>query len=191
MTSTTVESIFQSYEAMMDGLGDDEHLIQDNQRVILAGILAEVNQKVTRNNSIMAFLKLEDLSGVIEVVVFPKTLDKVRNLINLDSIVIINGRVNIKEDEEPKLICESIEPLEKMNSEKLYIRVDNLQKAKEMKPTLINIVSEYKGDSALYVFTSEDRKNYRMPREMWVDLNTEVVFELKKVFGDENVKVVD
>ena len=60
-----------------------------------------------------------------------------------------------------------------------------------MKPTLINIVSEYKGASALYVFTSEDRKNYRMPREMWVDLNTEVVFELKKVFGDENVKVVD
>lgn len=190
MTSTTVDSIFKSYEAMMEGLNDD-NLIQDNQRVILGGILAEVNQKVTRNNSIMAFLKLEDLSGVIEVVVFPKTLDKVRNIINLDSMVIVNGRVSIKEDEEPKLICESIEPLEKINSEKLYIRVDNLQKAKEMKSTLINIVSEYKGSSALYVFTSDDRKNYRMPREMWVDLNTEVVFELKKVFGDDNVKVVD
>ena len=60
-----------------------------------------------------------------------------------------------------------------------------------MKPQLINIVKEYKGDSALYVFTSNDRKNYRMPREMWVDLNTEVVFELKKIFGDENVKVVE
>ena len=191
ITSTTVESISNSYEAMMDGLGDDEHLIQDNQRVILAGILSEVNQKVTRNNSIMAFLKLEDLTGVIEVVVFPKTLDKVRNLINLDSMVVINGRVSIKEDEEPKLICESIEPLEKINSDKLYIRVENLQKAKEMKPQLINIVKEYKGDSALYVFTSNDRKNYRMPREMWVDLNTEVVFELKKIFGDENVKVVE
>jgi DNA polymerase-3 subunit alpha len=139
----------------------------------------------------MAFLKLEDLTGVIEVVVFPKTLDKVRNLINLDSMVVINGRVSIKEDEEPKLICESIEPLEKINSDKLYIRVENLQKAKEMKPQLINIVKEYKGDSALYVFTSNDRKNYRMPREMWVDLNTEVVFELKKIFGDENVKVVE
>ena len=139
----------------------------------------------------MAFLKLEDLTGVIEVVVFPKTLDKVRNLINLDSMVVINGRVNIKEDEEPKLICESIEPLEKVNSSKLYIRVDNLQKAKEMKPKLIETVREYKGDSALYVFTSSDRKNYRMPREMWVDLNTDVVLELKKVFGDDNVKVVE
>lgn len=191
MTSTTVEKIFQSYEATMDGLSDDEHLIQDNQRVILGGILAEVNQKVTRNNSIMAFLKLEDLTGVIEVVVFPKTLDKVRNLINLDSMVVINGRVNIKEDEEPKLICESIEPLEKVNSSKLYIRVDDLQKAKEMKPKLIETIREYKGDSALYVFTSKDRKNYRMPREMWIDLNTDVVLELKKVFGDDNVKIVE
>ena len=191
MTSTTIETIFQSYEAIMDGLGDDDHLIQDNQRVILGGILAEVNQKVTRNNSIMAFLKLEDLTRVIEVVVFPKTLDKVRNLINLDSMVVINGRVNIKEDEEPKLICESIEPLEKVNSDKVYIRVDDLQMAKAMKQKLIDVVSEYKGDSALYVFTANDRKNYRMPRDMWVDLNSEVVFELKKVFGDSNVKVVE
>lgn len=190
MTSTTIEKIFQSYESIMDGLSDDETLIQDNQRIIIGGILADVNQKVTRNNSIMAFLKLEDLTGVIEVVVFPKTLDKVRNLINLDSMVIIKGRVNIKEDEEPKLICESIEPLEKVNSDKLYIRVDDLQKAKEMKSKLIEIVNEYKGDSAIYVFTSKDRKSYRMPREIWVNLNTDVVFELKKVFGEDNVKVV-
>ena len=175
----------------MDGLGEDEHLIQDNQRVILGGILAEVNQKVTRNNSIMAFLKLEDLTGVIEVVVFPKTLEKTRNLINLDSMVIIKGRVSIKEDEEPKLICESIGPLEKINSDKVYIRVDDLQMAKFMKSQLVNITSQYKGDSALYVFTANDRKNYRMPRDMWVNLNSEVLFELKKIFGESNVKIVE
>ena len=191
MTSTTIETIFQSYEAIMDGLGYEDHLIKENQRVIMGGILAHVNKKVTRNNSKMAILKLEELTGVIEVVVFPKTLDKVRNLINLDSMVVINGRVNIKEDEEPKLICESIEPLEKVNSDKVYIRVDDLQMAKAMKQKLIDVVSEYKGDSALYVFTANDRKNYRMPRDMWVDLNSEVVFELKKVFGDSNVKVVE
>ena len=191
MTSTTVETIFNSYEAIMDGLGDDEYLIQDNQRVVLGGILAEVNQKVTRNNSMMAFLKLEDLSGIIEVVVFPKTLDKVRNLITLDSMVIIKGRVSIKEDEEPKLICESIEPLEKVNSEKLYLRVESLEKAKEIKPQLVQIVNEYRGNTPIYVFTAKDRKNYRMPKEMWVDLNSDVVIELIKSFGEENVKIVE
>ena len=139
----------------------------------------------------MAFLKLEDLTGVIEVVVFPKTLEKTRNLINLDSMVIIKGRVSIKEDEEPKLICESIGPLEKINSDKVYIRVDDLQMAKFMKSQLVNITSQYKGDSALYVFTANDRKNYRMPRDMWVNLNSEVLFELKKIFGESNVKIVE
>ena len=139
----------------------------------------------------MAFLKLEDLTGVIEVVVFPKTLEKTRNLINLDSMVIIKGRVSIMEDEEPKLICESIGPLEKINSDKVYIRVDDLQMAKFMKSQLVNITSQYKGDSALYVFTANDRKNYRMPRDMWVNLNSEVLFELKKIFGESNVKIVE
>ncbi len=63
----------------------------------------------------MAFLKLEDLRGVIEVVVFPKTLERVRNLINVDSIVIIKGRVSMKEDEAVKIICESMGPLEKVD----------------------------------------------------------------------------
>ena len=106
-------------------------------------------------------------------------------------MVIIKGRVSIKEDEEPKLICESIEPLEKINSDKVYIRVDDLQMAKFMKSQLVNITSQYKGDSALYVFTANDRKNYRMPRDMWVNLNSEVLFELKKIFGESNVKIVE
>ena len=104
--------------------------MQDNDRVILGGILAGVNQKVTRNNTIMAFLKLEDLTGTIEVIVFPKTLDKVKELCVTDSLVIIKGRLSLKEDEPPKLICESIEPLEKINTSKVYLRVDDTIEAK-------------------------------------------------------------
>ena len=57
--------------------------------------------------------------------------------------------------------------------------------------SLIQIANEYKGDSAIYIFTSNDRKSYRMPREIWVDLNTDIVFELKNIFGENNVKIVD
>ena len=100
-------------------------------------------------------------------------------------------QIKLISDEEPKLICESIGPLEKINSDKVYIRVDDLQMAKFMKSQLVNITSQYKGDSALYVFTANDRKNYRMPRDMWVNLNSEVLFELKKIFGESNVKIVE
>ena len=84
-----------------------------------------------------------------------------------------------------------MEPLEKVNSSKLYIRVDDLQMAKENKPKLIEVTSEYPGDTPLYVFTANDRKNYRMPRNMWVNLESDVTSELRKIFGDENVKIVE
>ena len=170
-TSISVDKIYKSQQAHLEGVDDDEYSIHDEDKVILGGIISEVNQKVTRSNTIMAFIKLEDLSGSIEVIVFPKTLDKVRDLITVDSMVVIKGRVSMKEDEPVKLICETIEPLEKVNSSKLFIRVENLAKAKQTKPNLINIASQHKGDKSIYVFTAYDRKNYRIPREMWLNIN--------------------
>ncbi|MGL5950163.1 MAG: OB-fold nucleic acid binding domain-containing protein, partial [Cetobacterium sp.] len=189
-TSVSIDKIYKSQEAQQDGV-EDEFSIHDDDKVVLGGIISEVNQKVTRNNSIMAFLRFEDLTASIEVIVFPKTLDRVRNLIAADSLVVIKGRVSMKEDEPVKLICETIEPLEKVNSSKIYLRVDNLQKAKELKPSLIDISSNYKGDTPIYVFTSDDRKNYRMPREMWVNDESNLFIELREVFGEDNVKVIE
>ena len=190
-TSISVDKIYKSQQAHLEGVDDDEYSIHDEDKVILGGIISEVNQKVTRSNTIMAFIKLEDLSGSIEVIVFPKTLDKVRDLITVDSMVVIKGRVSMKEDEPVKLICETIEPLEKVNSSKLFIRVENLAKAKQTKPNLINIASQHKGDTAIYVFTADDRKNYRMPREMWVNINNELLDQLYKVYGEENIKIIE
>ncbi len=82
-TSISVDKIYKSQQAHLEGVDDDEYSIHDEDKVILGGIISEVNQKVTRSNTIMAFIKLEDLSGSIEVIVFPKTLDKVRDLITV------------------------------------------------------------------------------------------------------------
>lgn len=190
-TSTSIEKIYKSQQAHLEDVDDDEYSINDEDKVILGGIISEVNQKVTRSNSIMAFLKLEDLSGSIEIIVFPRTLDKVRSLIIPDSMVVIKGRVSMKEDEPVKLICETIEPLEKVNSSKIYIRVENLAKAKETKQKLMSIASNYKGDTPIYIFTANDRKNYRMPREMWVNIDNSMLDELYKLYGEENIKIME
>ena len=132
-TSTTIETIEKSYEIFLESINaeldesmiSEEPIINDNDTVIVGGILTEVNQKVTRNNTMMAFLKLEDLTGTIEVIVFPKALDRLRDIIKEDTLVKLKGRVSIKEDELPKIICENIEGLEKINGYKLYIRVTN------------------------------------------------------------------
>lgn len=192
-TSTSMDKIYKSYEMLQEVYNEDypEDMLRDDERVILGGIIAEVNQKITRNNTMMAFLKLEDLTGIIEVIVFPKTLDKVRELIKADSLVVIKGRVSIKEDELPKLICESIEPLEKVNTAKVYLRVDNLEKGKALRKDLKEMPVEYFGDTTVFIFTAEDRKSYRMPRDLWVSLESDALSYLREKIGEDNVKVVE
>lgn len=193
-TSTTIEKIYESYELIKETFNSNDlpqNIIHDEEKVILGGIIAEANQKITRSNNMMAFLKLEDLTGIIEVIIFPKTLDRVREFIKEDILVVIKGRVSIKEDELPKLICEAIEPLEKINTSKIYIRVNNIDDGKELIKQLKIMPSEYKGDTALYIFTANDRKNYRMARDMWMDLESDIMIYLRKLVGDNDVKVIE
>ncbi len=193
-TTTSIDKVYKSYEIISETFNQTdlpEDIIHDEERVILGGIIAESNQKITRSNTMMAFLKLEDLTGIIEVIVFPKTLDKVRESIKEDSLVVIKGRVSIKEDELPKLICETVEPLEKINTSKVYIRANNLDEGRNLMKELRVMPSEYKGDTTVYIFTANDRKNYRMPKDIWIDLESEAVSYFKEIAGEENVKIIE
>eukprot|EP00831_Metopus_contortus_P083230 TRINITY_DN9172_c0_g1_i4.p1 TRINITY_DN9172_c0_g1~~TRINITY_DN9172_c0_g1_i4.p1 ORF type:complete len:283 (-),score=65.06 TRINITY_DN9172_c0_g1_i4:488-1336(-) len=170
----------------------DEVNLQDNDRVILGGILANVNQKITRNNAIMAFLTLEDLTGSIEVIVFPKTLEKVKSLCITDSLVIIKGRLSIKEDEAPKLICESMDSLEKIDNSKLYLRLENVEKAKEFNKFLKEFLKEDQlGDTPIYFYASKENKKFRAARDRWICLESDIEELLIEKLGEENVKVVE
>ncbi|MDU4912390.1 DNA polymerase III subunit alpha [Clostridium baratii] len=197
-TTTSISTINKVHKVLEDsiskGLPIDEIVnqmpIKDNEQVILGGILTEVKQKVTRNNTIMAFLKLEDLDGEIEVIVFPRTLDRIRESIAEDALVTIKGRINIKEDEPPKLICEKIDGLEKVDSNKVYIRVNDNEEAKRINHYIKTDLVEYKGDSAVYIFNAKDKKSYRLARETWLNLDTDIISVLKENCGEENVKVV-
>lgn len=165
--------------------------ISDGDRVIVGGIIREMSRKVTRNNTLMAFIKLEDLSGVIEGVVFPKTLERCNSIVQEDSIVIVKGRVTLKEDEQPKILCEEINPLENINTSKLYIRVADGEKAREVNKVLKIILEQFKGDTPVYLFAAKERKPFRLSRDTWVNLDGEVVNFLKKKFGEDNIKIIE
>ena len=200
-TTNEISKIFSAHETLDESLAQNisevnlfegKNVIKDNDRVILGGILASVNQKVTRNNTIMAFLILEDLTGSIEVIVFPKTLENVKNLCVTDSLVIVKGRISLKEDEAPKLLCESIEPLEKINSSKVYLRADNEIEAKKLNIRLKEILKEeHKGDTPIYLVAMRERQKYRVPRDRWISLNSDAISVLRNNFGEENIKVED
>lgn len=199
-TSMEVERILLSHNQVLDEaptleIESDNNLmsgdINDGQIVVIGGMIVEVSRKVTRNNTIMAFLKLEDLSGIIEIIVFPKTLEKVNSLINNDSLVVIRGRVNLKEDELPKLICEEIQPLEKLNSSKVYIRVQDNERARTVTKLLKTILEVHKGNTPIYIFAEKEKQNFRLSKDLWISLDGDVLSTLREYFGDENIKLVD
>lgn len=93
-------------------LNDGSH-IKDNLHVLVGGIITDVKTKITRREQMMAFINIEDLTGSMEVIVFPMVFDKYKELLHSDSKIYLKGRINYKEDEFPKIIAEEITALQK------------------------------------------------------------------------------
>lgn len=87
--------------------------VADGDRVIMAGMLAGRKNKTTKANALMSFLTIEDLYGQYEVLVFPKTLTACAPIINSSNVLLIGGRLSIREDDSPKLVAEQIAVLDK------------------------------------------------------------------------------
>ena len=66
----------------------------------------------------MAFITIEDLYGTLEVIVFPNQLVRYKELIRIDKIILLDGQLSIKEDEEPKIICNKINYIYKIIEDK-------------------------------------------------------------------------
>jgi DNA polymerase-3 subunit alpha len=86
--------------------------IADGKIITVGGLIVDKQIKITRTNKTMMFLKLEDLYGEIEIILFPKVYEKFSEQIFYDTPVLITGRVNLRENETEKIICDEIKILE-------------------------------------------------------------------------------
>ena len=174
-----------------DEMIDADVSLNDGDKVIVGGILSGVTRKVTRNNTIMAFATLEDLSGMLELIVFPKTLERCNSLVHDDLLVVVRGRISFKDDEEAKILCEEVKILENVNAAKLYIRVEDSTKAREMNKVLKHVLEPFRGDTPVYIVAAKERQSFRLARECWVDTEKGVIKFLENKFGQDNVKLVE
>ncbi|NFE18070.1 DNA polymerase III subunit alpha [Clostridium botulinum] len=177
-------------ESLEGNLVDTISSIKDGDKVVVGGMITHVSKKLTRNNDMMAFIVLEDLYSSIEVIVFPKIFNMARNIINEDEVVLLKGRVSLREDEQPKLICEFMEPLVKINSEKLYILVEEKKDIKLKLQEIKGVFLQHKGNIPVYFCTNKERKKFRIDRELWVNGSRELMDNLRNMFGENNVKIL-
>jgi len=170
-------------------LMENEKNISDGMNVVVGGIITSKKTKTTKNNNLMAFLTLEDLYGIMEVIVFPTVLEKYAKLIVEENIVLIKGRISVKEEEQPKIICEEVSPLKKMHVRKLYLRL-NPSMEEDKRESLLALLRYFNGDTPVCVCNDGEKKGRILGKEFWVALNDCVVTELIQRLGEENVKVV-
>ncbi len=95
---------------------------KDGDKVRLLGILATVRKKITKNDTTMAFLSMEDVYGSVEVLVFPKKFDKYGQFFIEDEIILLTGKVSLRDDEIPKLLCEEVVPLREIPDDEAYLK---------------------------------------------------------------------
>lgn len=89
---------------------------KDNSTIKIFGIVTRIEKKITKNNSTMCFIEVEDIGASIECIVFSKLYADRINHLRVGNILLIRGRLSLREDREPSVVCESIDP----NPKNLY-----------------------------------------------------------------------
>lgn len=173
----------------------------------ICGIVISKRMKTTKNNEIMSFVTLEDKTGNVEVLFFPKVLERMGGLIEENKVLVIDVRATASENGNRIIAdrCMSIEQAESMVSleenksnsvsEKnksenvgLFVRVPS-QKSAEY-TLLMNFVSVFEGLTPLYIHFVDSKMTVKAPTRLWVDTNTGngyVVNKLKQLLGSDNV----
>ena len=164
--------------------------VYDGQKVIIGGMITEKTIKYTRNNKVMAFLTVEDLMGTVEIVVFPRDYEKWQMLINEDARVFIQGRVNAEDDKPSKLILEKVRAFDDIPRE-IWIQFKDREDYAQKEQELLNYLRGSVGTSAVVIYLKDVKAIKRLPAGYHVQISDFLIEELKKKYGDSNVKVVE
>nr|WP_312579179.1 DNA polymerase III subunit alpha [Sedimentibacter sp.] len=172
--------------------------LSDGSKVIIGGIIIKKQNKITKNNNMMAFITLEDLFGTVEVIVFPKTYDRYKDILFEDNIVLIEGNLSIVEEDTPKLMSNKIFELTKKeindsnsterSARKLYLKVKDKEQYKKAKKDLFSCIQNCSGNDCVVVYNESEKAN--MVLKNWVNTDDEnLIKKLKLIFGEKNIAI--
>ena len=178
-------------------MGEESHF-EDDQIVSVAGIVQSVKMKTTRNNSMMAYVTVEDDTAAIEMLAFSNVLTQYGGYLKENEPVVVTGRLSLRDDKDPQIVVNRARPItdysevpeapapvpqpqKKILTGTLYLQLKsesdpNFQKVRA-------IVNMFPGDSQVKVFFADTRKM----RGALASLDEAMIGELKNVLGEVNV----
>ena len=180
-------------------LMDEENPCQDDQIVSLAGIVQSVKMKTTRNNTMMAYVVLEDDTASVEMLAFSRVLNQYGGYLKENQPVVIVGKVSVRDDKEPQVVINRAQPMSDFaqhpNREEakpapvsqqegtLYLRLDKREDTLFGKVRAILNMFPGKNPAVVYFADTKQRCGSTC------NLDSRMLAELVRLLGQENVVI--
>jgi len=184
-----VEAEEGNLDAMKTGM-ESQVKIKDNQHVIVGGLIAEKKVTFTRNNKAMAYITIEDLTGMVEVIIFPRDYEKYQRYLNADEKVFVVGHASVEDDKDGKIICERIVPFDETGCE-LWFQFATKEEYLEKENILMDILRDSDGNDEVVIYVANPKAIKRLGKNQTVGVNEELLHTLMNFLGEKNVKVVE
>ena len=181
----------------------------DNQQVTLVCIVVKNKIMTTKSNTLMAFTTVEDLTGTMELLIFPRVLADCRAALQENAVIVAHGRVSVKEEEAARLVVDGIQPIDNYDPAATFgrNRVQRVQRevsgegvsgyfltvpsrqCPEMRKVENLLCNIFDGGTAKVYFRFADTGQKMLARHMAVVDDPLLRAELTQILGADNVKV--
>ena len=179
----------------------EECPVRDEQIVSVAGIVQAVKMKSTRNNSMMAYVTVEDDTASMEMLAFSNVLSQYGGYLKENEPVVITGRLSLRDDKDPQIVINRARPMSdyaqeqrqiqpqpqqtkpQLLSGKLYLKVASETAPEYRKVKAILNMFPGSSEAVLYFADTKLRRGTRCA------LAEDMLLELNNLLGNENVVV--
>ncbi len=186
-----LESVIETTSStnVLEILEDETGVFATDTKVSICGMISKRKDQLTKRGELMMYLTFEDLTGEIEVLVFPSQVRKFEQYLKEESICVITGNLDVQEDRPTKIRLENISPVNSAKPlfNKLYIKLksDDEFAFNEVKRVLTN----KKGTIPVILYYEDTKQSVQAPKSMWIS-DDKPIAELSEILGKESVKTV-
>lgn len=159
----------------------------EGQIVRIGGLIAAAKRLTTKTGDMMCFVTLEDFTGQIEVIVFPRVFNKVSRLLAPDMAVVIAGRLSVNE-EGSKVLVQDIKPLDTVENA-VRIRIEKKNETTEIIEKLQQVLTANRGKSTVYFCLNSTGRVIKAESQYWIDPSQKALEEIETLLGKETVSI--
>ncbi len=167
----------------------EESKYTDGYNVTIIAMLQAQKLYNSKSGERMCFTSFEDMTGTIEVIVFPKVFLSAKSLLTQNIPLVIKGHISLKDEEEPKIIADEVftaqDYCDKALSRTLYLKLNSTDE--DIKTKVNQLVSKNTGETPLVFYFSDIKKSVTLKGVSGIKLSSSVLEKLQQILGNDSV----